>query len=310
MPRSARIDIPGVLYHVLVRGIERRPIFLDDADRSSFIDRLARLLTETTTDCLAWALLTNHAHLLLRPRKGGLSTLMRRLLTAHALRFNLRHQRAGYLFQNRFRSIPCEEEDYLLVLVRYIHLNPLKAGVVASLDELDRYIWTGHAGLMGKEVLKGQAIDEVLALFGRNPRIARRNYRDFLSREIEETGTDATGEPEADELIPAICPNESPAPSLALGGETFLVRLQMEDDRLRARAGNRPPLAGIVAKAAADHGLMPSDLCGRRRPAPVVAARLKVCRLAILDAGYTAAEVARALCLKEPSISGMLGKLR
>jgi putative transposase len=310
MPRTARIDLPGILYHVLLRGIERRPIFLDDADRRSFTSRLDRLLEEHTTDCLAWALMTNHAHLFLRPRQGGLSTIMRRLLTAHALRFNLRHHRAGYLFQNRFKSIPCEEEDYLLVLVRYIHLNPLRAGMVATLDELDRYPWTGHAGLMGEKTLKRQAIAEVLALFGTEPRIARRRYRDFLMQEIEEDGTDVIQEPEADELVPPLCPGDCPASSLVLGGESFLVRLQREDDRLRARAGNRPPLSGIIEKTAADHGLSPSVLCGRNRSFRVSKARVEVCRRAIIESGYLASEVARALRVKDSAVSQMIAKLR
>jgi len=145
MPRSARIDIEGVLQHVMVRGIERRDIFLDDCDRSAFKDRLSQLLVKTRTDCLAWSLLSNHAHLLLRPTKGKLSELMLRLLTGYAVVFNLRHHRCGHLFQNRYKSIVCEEDAYLLELVRYIHLNPLRAGLVPSMRKLDTYKWSGHA---------------------------------------------------------------------------------------------------------------------------------------------------------------------
>jgi putative transposase len=109
----------------MVRGIERRNIFLDDRDRSTFVNRLSLLLLETQTDCLAWSLLSNHAHLLLRPSKKILSEMMQRLLTGYAVEFNLRHHRCGHLFQNRFKSIVCEEDSYLLELVRYIHLNPI-----------------------------------------------------------------------------------------------------------------------------------------------------------------------------------------
>lgn len=91
MPQSARLDIPGLLHHVIVRGIERRPIFLDNQDRTFIFEHLSSLLRETQTDCLAWSLLTNHVHLLLRPRTSNLSTFMRRLLTSYAVTFNLRH---------------------------------------------------------------------------------------------------------------------------------------------------------------------------------------------------------------------------
>nr|WP_302467706.1 transposase [Geomonas nitrogeniifigens] len=99
-------------------------------DRQSFVDRFTELLVKMGMDCLAWALMSNHVHLLLRPSQNNLARFMRRLLTAHAVTFNLRHHRSGYLFQNRYKSIVCEEDTYLLELVRYIHLNPLRAGLV------------------------------------------------------------------------------------------------------------------------------------------------------------------------------------
>ncbi|QWV93193.1 transposase [Geomonas oryzisoli] len=108
MPRAARLDIAGVLQHVIVRGIERRDIFLDTRDRQSFVDRFTELLVKMEMDCLAWALMSNHLHLLLRPSQTNLARFMRRLLTAHAVTFNLRHHRNGYLFQNRYKSIVCE----------------------------------------------------------------------------------------------------------------------------------------------------------------------------------------------------------
>ncbi|NOY13070.1 MAG: transposase, partial [Deltaproteobacteria bacterium] len=123
MPRHARIDAPELLQHVIVRGIEKRPIFLDDQDREDFLARFSLLLNETATDCYAWALLDTHFHLLLRPRIGKLASFMRRLLTGYAVVFNLRHKRAGHLFQNRYKSIVCDGDAYLLELVRYIHLN-------------------------------------------------------------------------------------------------------------------------------------------------------------------------------------------
>ena len=137
MPRKARIDAPGALHHIIVRGINRRKIFFDDADRDAFLDRLGDILSDSETPCFAWALMTNHLHLLLRTGTAPIATTMRRLLTGYAVSFNRRHRRHGHLFQNRYKSILCQEDPYLLELVRYIHLNPLRAGIVKELKELN-----------------------------------------------------------------------------------------------------------------------------------------------------------------------------
>ena len=96
MPRQARLDAAGVLQHIMARGIERRKIFWDDKDRSSFLERLAVILEETQTQCYAWTLIPNHFHLLLRTGPTPLSKVMRRLMTGYAVTFNLRHRRAGH----------------------------------------------------------------------------------------------------------------------------------------------------------------------------------------------------------------------
>jgi REP element-mobilizing transposase RayT len=147
----------------MARGIERRDIFKDDQDRQSFLERLAVILEKTQTQCYAWALIPNHFHLLLRTSLTPLSKVMRRLMTGYAVTFNKRHKRSGHLFQNRYKSIVCEEDQYLLELIRYIHLNPLRAGLIKDLKELDKYPWTGHSAIMGKRenplVPKQQAND-------------------------------------------------------------------------------------------------------------------------------------------------------
>jgi REP element-mobilizing transposase RayT len=110
MPRKSRIDAPGALHHIIVRGIERSLIFKDDIDRNNFLDRLGGIIQETRTHCFAWALIPNHFHLLLKTGTVPIATLMRRLLTGHAVTFNRSHRRAGHLFQNRYKSILCRQE--------------------------------------------------------------------------------------------------------------------------------------------------------------------------------------------------------
>jgi putative transposase len=180
MPRAPRIDIPDLLQHVIARGIEKQDIFMDDKDRASFVQRFDLLLQQTKTQCYAWALMRNHFHLLIRPSSQGLAYFMRRLLTGYAVCFNLRHHRCGHLFQNRYKSIVCQEDAYLIELVRYIHLNPLRAGVVTDVKALDRYPWAGHSVLLGWQILGGQNNSEVLSYFGKNIKNARERYRQFI----------------------------------------------------------------------------------------------------------------------------------
>jgi REP element-mobilizing transposase RayT len=138
MPRKARIDAPGSLHHIIVRGIEQRKIFRKDSDRVDFLERLSSIVNDTRTQCFAWALMPNHIHLLLRTGDVPIATVMRRLLTGYAVKFNRRYHRHGQLFQNRYKSILCQEDIYLKELVRCIHLNPLRAALVPDMKALDK----------------------------------------------------------------------------------------------------------------------------------------------------------------------------
>lgn len=180
MPRQGRIHLPGGLYHVMARGIERRRIFADNADRVAFIQRLAEGLKTHQIKCYAWTLMPNHIHLLLSPTTRPLTPFLHSLLTGYAVHFNRRHKRAGHLFQNRYRSILCQKERYFLELIRYIHLNPVRAGLVADSKALNRYAWSGHAALAGNRSREWQAVLEVLCCFDRTEGRARRKYVEFI----------------------------------------------------------------------------------------------------------------------------------
>ena len=180
MPRSARLDAPGVLHHIMVRGIERRPIFRHDLDRQNFLKRLEVLLPECQMECYAWVLMKNHVHLLLRSGVTGISQLMRRLLTGYAVYFNRRYRRHGQLFQNRFKSIICQEDLYFKELVRYIHLNPVRAKVVGDIGGLNAYPFCGHSALMGTLSRPWQQSNYVLKFFGQKVPDARKNYVEYI----------------------------------------------------------------------------------------------------------------------------------
>jgi len=126
--RGPRLDAPGTLHHVIVRGIERRKIVDNDKDREEFVTRMGSIALDTGTSIYAWALMTNHVHILLRSSTADLPTFMRRFLSGYAIWHNRRHRRYGLLFQNRYKSIACEEDPYFKELVRYIHcFNPAVA---------------------------------------------------------------------------------------------------------------------------------------------------------------------------------------
>ena len=185
MPRQPRLDAPGALHHVMGRGIDRVKIFINKKDREDFLERLADLCKADALSVYAWALMSNHFHLLVRTGNKMLSNNMRKLLTGYVVNYNRRHKRYGHLFQNRYKSIICEDDPYLLELTRYIHLNPLRAGKVKNLKELKGYKWCGHSSIMGRVKREWQDTDMVLAYFGKRRKRAIEEYEDFVGEGIE-----------------------------------------------------------------------------------------------------------------------------
>ena len=184
MPRQARLDAPGALHHIMVRGINKTDIFTSDQDKARFLERLGENVTEGKCSIYAWVLMDNHVHLLFKSGKHGISAVMRKLLTWYAQYFNRCHNRTGHLFQNRYKSILCDEENYLLALIRYIHLNPVRAQIVQTIEELDRYPWSGHGTIIGKSKHPWMDIDTVLSQFGAKKRRAISEYRRFVKAEL------------------------------------------------------------------------------------------------------------------------------
>ena len=186
MPRHGRIDAAGALHHLIIRGIERKSIFYDDIDKDRFLDRFGTVLTECKAASYAFALLSNQVHLLIRTGSSPVASLMRRLLTGYAVSFNKRHKRSGHLFQNRYKSILCEEDPYLLKLVRYIHLNPLRAGLTEDFSSLSTYPYSGHATIMGKHQRTWLDAEPILVRFGQTTETARHLYETFVKHGITE----------------------------------------------------------------------------------------------------------------------------
>jgi putative transposase len=186
MSRQARLDAPGTLHHVIIRGIEKQKIVNDGSDQNEFVKRMGQTAIDTDTKIYAWALMNNHAHILLKSGQQGLSKFMRRFLTGYAIIYNKRHNRYGHLFQNRYKSIVCDEDIYFKELVRYIHLNPVRAKIVKDLVELHHYPYSGHQCLMGKKEYPWHDKRYVLSWFGKNEGEARKAYRVYMKEGLNQ----------------------------------------------------------------------------------------------------------------------------
>ena len=189
MPRGPRVDFAGAVHHVYARGIEKRPIFLDDVDRKSILDRIGKNLPKFGMRCLAWSLMPNHFHLLLQSDKGYLPSFMHCLLTGYSIRFNERHQRVGHLFQNRYKSLVVCKDGYFRDVVRYIHLNPVRSEIVRSIPELEEYPWTGHRHIIRGGPPAWQDTDLLQTEFD-DPRDVTgwvRRYREYIEKVPEGT---------------------------------------------------------------------------------------------------------------------------
>jgi REP element-mobilizing transposase RayT len=190
MPRMTRLNSPGSLVHIIARGIDGVQIFFKDEDRAEFLSRLSALKTATQYKCLAWCLMDNHYHLFMRTNDVPMSKLMRPLNGGYARWFNKKYQRRGYLFQDRYKSILCQDLEYARQLLRYIHLNPLRGGKVRTLKELKTWQWCGHgflSGISNKWAESLQDRKESLRRFGASESEAIRNYLEFLEQGIVET---------------------------------------------------------------------------------------------------------------------------
>lgn len=168
----------------MVRGINKKSIFSDGKDKKMFVERLGATVIEGQSAIYAWVVMDNHSHILFRSGKWGISEVMRKVLTWYAQYYNRQHKRTGHLFENRYKSILCDEEKYLLALVRYIHLNPIRAKVVSSMEKLDSYPWSGHRMIVKKEKSKWMDIEHVLAQFGKTREKAIREYRRFVTEGV------------------------------------------------------------------------------------------------------------------------------
>jgi REP element-mobilizing transposase RayT len=311
MPRQPRLDAPDTLHHVMVRGLERRVIFTDDPDRTDFLARVAALAERRAWTIYAWALLPNHAHLLVRTGTRPLPRCMRSLLTGYAGAFNRRHKRVGHLFQNRYKSIVVEEEPYLLELVRYLHLNPIRAKVVPDLRRLARYPWTGHSALLGTVPRSWQDTQTILAQFGPTIPRARTAYQQFVQaglrqgRRPELQGGGLLRSQGGWQAVTALRRTGAPveADARVLGGGAFVAALLREAPVSPGPGAAPVSLPTLAIRLAAACGVPAVALLGATQTRAAVAARQLLAYVWVEELGRRASDLARALGQTRGNIS-------
>jgi len=256
-----------------------------------------------------------HAHFLFRTGLSPLVTLMRRLLPGYAVSFNRRHQRSGQLFQNRYKSIVCQEDVYLRELVRYIHLNPVRAGMVESIKALNRYLYCGHGAVMGKTKRPWQDVDYVLGCFGKTARRARREYMEYVDAGIAQgwredlTGgglVRSAGGWSAVKELRRQGQHHVMSDERILGDSNFLESVISQASEKYERhyelKRNGYDLDRIVERVAEIYGMAPREILCKGKQQRKVKARSLCCFWAVTELGMSLRELARRLEMSPPAV--------
>lgn len=177
MARKPRVHYPSALYHVIMRGNAHQEIFFDEADRIRFFLLLQEGTEKYDHRIHAFCLMTNHVHLAIQVGEVSLSRIMQNLAFRYTKWINWRQNRNGHLFQGRYKAVLVDADSYLQELTRYIHLNPVRAGMVPTPEQ---YPWSGHRAYLGKETIPWLTTDWVLSLFSQECVQARIGYQDFV----------------------------------------------------------------------------------------------------------------------------------
>ena len=320
MPRQARLDAPGTLHHVIIRGIEKRKIVDDRSDQNAFVERMGQTALDTDTKIYAWALMTNHAHILLKSGQPGLSKFMRRFLTGYAITYNKRHNRYGNLFQNRYKSIVCDEDVYFKELVRYIHLNPLRAKIVKDLRGLDHYPYSGHHCLMGKRGHQWHDRRYVLSWFSKNEGEGRKAYRKYMKE-----GVNQGNRPELvggglirslggwSTILSLRKDNERPlTDERVLGSGEFVEKVIKEaDEKIKYQvygARLKVKIKEVIEKICEREGVSINEVTSGSRRGRICEIRSRIVICLVKELGIPLAEIGRQLGITTSSVSKIVSK--
>lgn len=291
MARPPRIDVPEALYHVLARGNQRRTIFRDASDYRRYSELLARYQQRHGFTLYAYVLMPNHLHLLLSPGRLPLSKTMQGLQQSYTRHFNQRHRLVGHCFQGRYKAILCQSDAYLMELVRYLHLNPVRAGLSPSAD---RYAWSSHPLYLAGRDAEGVAVESVLRRFSASRDRAVAAYRAFVN-----AGLPAGHRQDLYEVIG----------QRFLGDERFAERMEREARQVEPRPPVDVPMQVIARQVARALGIPEIHMGGQGRSRAAALARAVAAYLAREEAGLPINAAARYFGRDEATLSLALRRL-
>jgi REP element-mobilizing transposase RayT len=276
---------PGVLYHVIVRGNQRQKTFLSDTDYQAYLERLGRYRQRLDVIVYAYCLMPNHVHLLVETRSEPLSKFMQGLQQSYTQYFNRAHHKVGHLFQGRYKAIVCDKDEYLLTLLRYIHLNPVRAKIV---QKPEQYKYSGHGAYVDAQ--KTGIIDPrpVLQMLG-----GRRGYWRFVLDGIEEGHKEEYYQVEDQRF---------------LGAEGFgekMGRQVKEASQSRAKRS----LGGVVMELASRLKTEPEVLAGADRGWEASKKRAMVAYIVVRHLGYRLTDVVPYLGRDLATLSSLIFRL-
>lgn len=289
MARPTRVEVPGALYHILARGNQRRAVFRSRADYETYLARLSHYQERYGFTLYAYVLMPNHIHLLLEPGNMGLAKIMQGLHEAYAFHFNWAHRMVGHVFQGRYKALLCDKDRYLLALVRYLHLNPVRSRLAQSPAD---WPWSSHAQYLGRRVSPPVAAGSVLQRFHATRGVAVRRYLEFL----EEPGS-GQHQPEYYQAVE----------QRFLGDERFVEQVRRREAPSILLAVTLPEVSQAVARAF-DLEIAELQAPGRGRQAALV--RAAIAHLGQLVGGIPLSEVARAFGRDPVTISLGVQRLR
>ena len=282
MARPIRIEYRGAVYHVICRGNNRQAVFRDDRDRKRYLEKLSLYCREKEVDLLSYCLLTNHVHLLLETPAGNLSKMMQPFRTSYTVYFNKRHRCTGHVFEQRYKALLVDRDNYLLEVSRYIHCNPVAAKIV---DRPQDYPWSSYAAyLRGKGIL-GLRCETVLGYFAGGRRRQLGQYREFVEGAVGGKGKWA----------------ELPVLRQAfVGDEEFVEEARKKADKLSVLEGHYP-LKRIVQAVCTVGGVAEQEIKRPMRSEGVQRAREMLCYVSRRHSDAGLRELARLLGVKELS---------
>ena len=189
MPRHQRTKSTSGYYHIMLRGNEKKDIFNSNADKLRFLETVFEKKQGNRFYLHAFCLMNNHVHLMISEGIEGVATVMKRINVSYVYYFNNKYKRVGHLFQDRFKSEVVEQDRYLLALVRYIHQNPVKAGIVEKADD---YRWSSHNCYLYEDNFYSKIldIDPILRLFSEDRQVAVKKYIEYMNQECSDTFID------------------------------------------------------------------------------------------------------------------------